>query len=121
MKKIPQVSSSELEVLQVLWQAKKPLSIREVCDRLQNESWKYNTVGTFLNRMEEKGAVTSVKETRAKLYTATLQKEAYQKAQTKNLITRLYNSSAKDLAVSLFKSDDMTAEDIAEIKKMFDL
>lgn len=120
-KKIPQVSSSELEVLQVLWQAKKPLSISEVCDRLQNESWKYNTVGTFLNRMEEKGAVTSVKENRAKLYTATLQKEAYQKAQTKNLITRLYNGSVKDLAVSLFKSDDMTAEDIAEIKKMFDL
>ena len=121
MKKIPQVSSSELEVLQVLWQAKKPLSIREVCDRLQNESWKYNTVGTFLNRMEEKGAVTSVKESRTKLYTATLQKEAYQKAQTKNLVSKLYNGSVKDLAVSLFKSDDMTAEDIAEIKKMFDL
>ena len=60
MKKIPQVSSSELEVLQVLWQAKKPLSIREVCDSLQYESWKYKSFGTFLNSMEEKGAVTSV-------------------------------------------------------------
>ena len=120
-KKAPNISSSELEVLQVLWEAGCPLKIREVCDRLQNTDWKYNTVGTFLQRLEEKGAVAATAEGRAKCYTPLIDKQDYAQEQTKNLVSRLYNGSVKDLAVSLFRSEDMTAEDIAEIRKMFDL
>lgn len=120
-KKTPNISSSELEVLQVLWEANRPLKIREVCDRLQNTDWKYNTVGTFLQRLEEKGAVAAAAEGRTKCYTPLIDKQDYTQEQTKSLVSRLYNGSVKDLAVSLFRSDDMTAEDIAEIRKMFDL
>ncbi|MGI5825137.1 MAG: BlaI/MecI/CopY family transcriptional regulator [Bacillota bacterium] len=121
MKKIPSISSSELEVLQILWQAGKPLKIQEICDSLQNENWKYNTVGTFLIRMEEKGAVISHKQNRTKYYKPLVNQEDYKQAQTKNLISKLYNGSVKDLAVSLFKSNEMTKEDIAEIRRMFNL
>ena len=121
MKAIPHISSSELEVLQVLWQAARPLKIQEICDSLQNENWKYNTVGTFLIRMEEKGAVISQKQNRTKYYTPIVNKDDYKQAQTKKLISKLYNGSVKDLAVSLFKSDDMTPEDIEEIRDMFHL
>ena len=34
---------------------------------------------------------------------------------------KLYNGSVKDLAVSLFRSDEMTDDDIDEIRRMFDL
>lgn len=121
MKKLPNISSSELEVLQVLWQAAKPLKIQEICDSLQNESWKYNTVGTFLSRLEEKGAVSSEKHNRAKYYKPIINEDDYKQAQTKNFISKLYNGSVKDLAVSLFQSDDMTQEDIEEIRRMFKL
>ena len=117
----PNISSAELEVLQVLWNAERPLKIREVCDRLQNDKWKYNTVGTFLQRLEEKGAVSATAEGRAKCYTPIIKREDYTREQTKSLVSRLYNGSVKELAVSLFRSDDMTAEDIAEIRKMFNL
>ena len=42
------ISEAELEVLQVLWEAEEPLKIQDVCDRLENKKWKYNTVGTLL-------------------------------------------------------------------------
>ena len=58
------ISEAELEVLQVLWDAEEPLKIQDVCDRLENKKWKYNTVGTLLLRMAEKGAVVSEKKNR---------------------------------------------------------
>ena len=116
-----EISFSELEVLQILWQSEKPMKVQEVCDKLSMSKWKYKTVATLLLRMEEKGAVKSEKIDKANYYTPVLEKDVYTKSQTKSFIKRLYNGSAKDLAVSLFKSDDLTKEDIEEIRKMFDL
>lgn len=121
MKEIPNISGAELEIMQVLWEANKPLKIQEVCEGLKSSKWKYNTVGTLLLRMTEKGAVTSEKRDRANYFTSAINKDEYKKSQTKNLISKLYNGSVKDLAVSLFKSEDMSDSDIDEIRKMFDL
>ena len=121
MKNHIQISRAELEVMQILWAADEPLSIQSVCDRLPTGKWAYKTVGTLLIRMEEKGAATSEKKGRINYYTPVLDKEEYTKEQTKEFVSRLYHGSVKDLAVSLFKSDDMTQADIDEIRKMFDL
>ena len=115
------ISEAELEVLQVLWEAEKPLKIQDVCDRLENKKWKYNTVGTLLLRMAEKGAVVSEKKNRIIYYRPVWEREAYQKEQTETLIDRLYHGSAKELAVSLFQGGNMTKEDLDDIRKMFDL
>ncbi len=121
MDKKTEISSAELEVMQVLWEADAPLKVQEVCDRLPESRWKYKTVATLLMRMEEKGAVASQKEGKANLYRPLLERESYQKEQTKNFVKRLYNGSVKDLAVSLFKSDDLSEDDIDEIRKLFHL
>lgn len=121
MKENNQISDAELEVMQILWQSKEPMSIQAVCDQLPTNKWAYKTVATLLIRMEEKGAVNSQKKGRINLYTPILDKENYTKKQTKEFVSKLYNGSVKDLAVSLFKSEDMTQSDIDEIKKMFNL
>lgn len=121
MKKHDQISSAELTVMQILWETDEPLNIQTICGRLQERKWAYKTVGTLLIRLEEKGAVISEKKGRVNYYTPLLDKEEYTKRQTKEFVSKLYHGSVKDLAVSLFKSEDMTEEDIAEIRKMFDL
>jgi predicted transcriptional regulator len=121
MKDIPSISSAELEVMQVLWKNGRPMKIQEVCDELKNNKWKYNTVGTLLLRMAEKGAVTSEKSGRTIYYTSALDQKEYTRSQTSDLISKLYNGSVKDLAVSLFESNAMTKEDIDDIRRMFDL
>lgn len=121
MKQYNQISGAELEVMQILWEADEPLNIQMVCDKLPSNKWAYKTVGTLLIRLEEKGAVTSEKKGRINYYTPILDKEEYTKEQTKEFIAKLYHGSVKDLAVSLFKSEDMTESDIDEIRKMFDL
>ncbi len=115
------ISSAELSVMQILWEAGEPLSIQDVCNLLPSGKWAYKTVGTLLIRMEEKGAVISEKRGRINYYTPILDREEYTKEKTKEFVSRLYRGSVKDLAVSLLKSEDMTEDDIAEIRKMFDL
>lgn len=115
------ISGAELEVMQVLWNCERPMKIQEVCDALTDSDWKYNTVGTLLQRMAEKGAVSAEKQGRVIYYTPLLDREDYKTAQTKSLVRRLYDGSVKDLAVALFKSDEMTPEDIEEIRQMFKL
>lgn len=115
------LSEAEFDVMCVLWDSDKPLSIQEVCDRLPEHNWAYKTVGTLLTRMEKKGAVSSEKINRVNFYAPLIDKDNYTAEQTKNLISRLYNGSVKDLAVSLFKSKSLTKDDINELKEMFDL
>lgn len=121
MKESFSISGAELEVMEVLWKADKPLSIQSVLDGIKDEKWKYNTVGTMLLRLAEKGAVKSQKESRVIYYSAVLKREEYKKEQTQKLVSRLYGGSARELAVSLIGSGEITKEDIQEIRKMFDL
>lgn len=121
MKKTYELSGAELEVMQILWKFGKAMKVQEVCDELPKGKWEYRTVATLLLRMKEKGAVECRKENKANYYTPVFDKEAYTKSQTKAFVQKLYNGSAKDLAVSLFKSDEMSREDIDEIRRMFNL
>ena len=121
MCQIPAISEAELEVMQILWKENKPLKIQEVLEKLPDNSWKYNTVGTLLLRLESKNAVKSHKDGRVIVYTPLIDREEYKKYKTGDFVRRLYNGSVKDLAVSLFKSEQMTEEDIDEIRKMFNL
>lgn len=121
MKRVHEISGAELEVMQILWKHNKPMKVQEVCDELPKGKWEYRTVATLLMRMKEKGAVKCHKESKANYYTPILDREAYTKSQTKSFVQKLYNGSVKDLAVSLFKSDEMSKDDIEEIRKMFNL
>ena len=116
-----EISGAELTVMKALWQGNCPMKVQDVCDALSGSKWKYKTVATLLLRLEEIGAVICQKDGRTNCYTPVLDKEEYTKAQTKNFVQKLYNGSAKALAVSLFQSDDMTKDDIEEIRRLFDL
>ncbi len=121
MKKAFEISGAEFEVMQILWKYKKAMKVQEVCDELPSGKWEYRTVATLLLRLKEKGAVECRKENNVNYYIPILDKDSYKKAQTKSFVQKLYNGSVKDLAVSLFRSDELSKDDIDEIRKMFDL
>ncbi len=121
MRENKEISTAELEIMEVLWRAEKPLSIQEVSDGIEDGKWKYNTVGTMLLRLAEKGAVCSEKVGRVIHYSPSLRREDYKTEQTERLISKLYGGSARELAVSLVGNGRMTKDDIEELRRMFDL
>ena len=121
MKRTNEISGAELEVMQILWKASRPMKVQDVCDELTAGKWEYRTVATLLIRMRVKGAVSCTKRDKVNYYSPVLDKESYTKSQTKSFVQRLYNGSVKDLAVSLFQSGELTKEDIEELRRLFDL
>ncbi|WP_053956520.1 BlaI/MecI/CopY family transcriptional regulator [Inediibacterium massiliense] len=120
-KKAFEISEAELEVIKILWKTGKPMTVQEVCNTVVNKKWKYTTASTLLSRLVEKGAVAYEKKGKSYLYYPIIKKNDYKQLQTKNLVSKLYDGSVKNLAVSLFKTGEMSADDIEEIKKMFNL
>lgn len=113
------ISSAELEIMQVLWLYDRSVSVQEVHKHITK--WAYKTVATLLMRLQEKGAVSVEKQGKVNYYKALIDREEYKKEQTKALISELYNGSVKELAVSLLKSEGMSKKDIEDIRKMFEL
>ena len=120
-KKTNEISEAELEIAKALWANGEPMNVQEICCSLVKKSWTYSTVSTLLGRMIEKGAVTQEKRGRYFYYSPTVSEEEYRQVQTRNFVAKLYGGSVKNLTVSLFKTGDLSANDIEEIKAMFDL
>lgn len=115
------ISEAELEIMKVLWSSQKPVTAQDVSGILENKAWKYSTIATLFSRLVEKGAVSYEKKGRFFYYTPLISEKEYQQVQTKNFVSKLYNGSVKNLVAALFENQQMSEQDIEELKKRFDL
>ena len=44
------VGEAELEIMKVIWKAKKPIGSTEIGKRVEGHGWKRTTIATFLAR-----------------------------------------------------------------------
>ncbi len=113
------ITGSELEVLKLLWRAQDALPVTQIREELQrSKRWEPATVKTLISRLVTKGAVRQEKRN-VYYYSPLISEEEYSAWATKDLITRLYNGSARDLVAALVHSDGLTKEDIEELQSMF--
>lgn len=68
----PSITSSEWQVMKVLWE-KGPLGTAQIVAELKNVAdWSRTTVLTLLRRLEKKGYVASDRSSRAYIYVTTI-------------------------------------------------
>ena len=113
------ITDSELEVMKLLWQSDKALSITEFREELQeSKGWEPATIKTLVSRLVSKGVIRQEKRN-VYYYSPLISETEYNAWATSDLIKRLYNGSARKLVSALVHSDDLTKEDIDELQKMF--
>ena len=113
------ISDAELEVMKVIWNENRPITSLDIVEAFENMGWKKTTIGTFLTRLVEKGALSAEKQGKLYYYTPLISQKDYRKSQTKNLISSLYGGSIKDFAVSLFEEQSISDEELKELKAIF--
>lgn len=112
------ISSSELDVLEVLWQAEGPLPIADIRGALeQSHSWDSSTVKTLLRRLCEKKAVEAEKR-EVFYYRPLLSRREYQVWSTRSLIDKVYRGSARSLVAGLVERSQLSREDLAELRSI---
>lgn len=120
MKKLPQISDAEFEVMDVIWKY-APFSTSEITDRLTaTTDWSPKTIFTMLSRLEKKGVITHRKESRVFVYTPCVKKEAYLAVESRTLADRFFDGAMKQMVVSFLDQKDLTPEDLAELQSILD-
>lgn len=114
------ITDSELEVMKVLWGAGEPLPVARIRQALQETlGWEATTIKTLVGRLCTKQAVIQEKN-KIFYYRPAVSQDDYNEWATNRLIRRLYRGRASSLVATLVRSDGLSAEDIAELKAMFD-
>ena len=122
VEKIKSLPDSELKVMMVIWNNNKEISTGEILSKLKDEvNWKLSTLQIILSRLIDKGFIKSEKIGRFNYYFPLVNPSRYTKIETKNFVKKMYNNSSKKLIAALIKdSNDLTDEDIEEIKKLLE-
>ncbi len=111
------ISEAELEIMKILWEESQPVSTNIIYQRLKNQQgWGRSTVRTLIKRLHKKKAIIE-KMLDVYCYSSAISKADYMDAQTKSFIKKLYGGSVKDLVASLVQNDDLSPEDIEELKE----
>ena len=116
-----ELGGAELDVLRALWGG-GPGTVREVMAHLpaRRRGVAYTTVQTLLNRLEQKGYVTSDKSDMAHVFRAKLTRERVRRARLKSLVGQLYDGAAGAMALHLVKTQKLSREELAELQKLID-
>ena len=119
MERKSSVSDAELEILEVLWEAEKPLNAAEIRSLLErNKNWERTTVLTLIQRLVKKGMLKQEKR-EVYYYQPVVERKAYVKKETRSFVDRFFKGNAGTMAAALMSDDSLTEEDIASLRDFF--
>ncbi len=115
------ISDSELEVLKVLW-GRDTGSVRAIHDSLQadGKEWAYNTVQTLLNRLANKGFVSTELKGRAVEYTVVATRDDLVRQQLDGIANKICDGSPVPLVQSLIEGRNFSSVELRDLRKLLD-
>lgn len=116
----PAITEAESRVMEILWQ-RAPQGSEDLATQLHAATgWHENTVRTLLNRLVRKGAVTAERDGRRFLYSPLLTRDAWQTAESRSLLDRVFGGRVAPLLVHFSRTEKLGAKDVAELRKLVD-
>ena len=118
MKKLPQISEAEYEVMKIVWKY-APISTNDITERLTRTSSRSpKTVQTLIKRLVTKGALTYEKEGRVFVYTPAVREEDYLARERSSFLNRFYNGNITAMMTAYLKNENLSAAEIRELRSI---
>ena len=115
MKRLP---DSELEIMMIIWDYNKPVTRFEIEERMEKgKKLSPTTILSFLSRLQEKGCVEVRKSGKNNVYLALVEREDYRKVESRNVLKRLYQNSARNFLAALYDGESLSGEDLRELEE----
>jgi predicted transcriptional regulator len=117
--KVDMLGELEARVLEILWEAAEPLSVRDVGAQLKRRpALAYTTVMTVLDRLHDKGFVSRAKEGRAFLYRPRIDRDVLF---AERAVQALSTKGPPPTAVLMAFLDSVESRDPAVLDRLADL
>jgi predicted transcriptional regulator len=112
---------SELDVLKVLWE-KEQGTVRDLLKVLHEAGrpWSYATVATLLDRLEQKGMVSSDRSDQAFVYKPTITAQEVRRKRVDHLVDKLYQGEPGLLVMHLLKSHPLDSDEASKVRALLD-
>jgi BlaI family transcriptional regulator, penicillinase repressor len=111
-------SDAEFGILTVLWRS-GPSTVREVHEALAKDTG-YTSTLKQMQVMHEKGLLRRSERYRSHVYEAAVSREEAQARFAGDLMHRVFEGSARNLVLGALTAQRASAEDLDEIRRMFD-
>ncbi|MCI9176572.1 MAG: BlaI/MecI/CopY family transcriptional regulator [Lachnospiraceae bacterium] len=120
MKKLPQISEAEFEVMKIVWKD-SPISTNDITDRLvRTTSWSPKTIQTLIKRLVTKGALTYEKHSRMFVYTPLVSEEEYIGQESNSFLKRFYNGNISAMLSAYLEHDRLSETEISTLRSLLD-
>ena len=115
-----ELTRSEMEIMDVMWESKVPMSRADLLSHSEEKTWKDSSVHILLNGLLQKGAIQEAglvkrSKTYGRVFTPTMTREEY-------FATTIFSHRHKPDIVGLFtallRREDITQEELSRIKEM---
>lgn len=115
------LGEAELEIMQVIWNAKAPVTSGYILGKLQGRrKWQLSTLMTSLARLVDKGFLACDRSTGNNLYTAIIAENDFKAKESKHFLEKLYHNSIQNMVATLYNSSELKDSDINELRQFLD-
>jgi BlaI family penicillinase repressor len=106
--------------MKTIWE-NNPCTSNQVIERLEDTTeWMPKTIKTLINRLVKKNVLGFNVEGRVYYYYPLLTKQECVKAENHSFLKRIYNGTLKSMLINFIEENELTKEEIAELKEMLD-
>ena len=115
-----ELTRSEMEIMDVLWDAGKSVSRADLLERSTNKSWKDSSVHILLNGLLTKGAICEAgfikrNKTYGRVFLPTITREEYY---ANTIFSHNHKPDVTGLFTELLKRPEVTAESLDELEAL---
>ncbi len=121
MSKNKKLTPVEWEIMDTIWELKKPSSVRDVCkEAFPNGEKAYTTIQTVMNTLEKKGFLNREKIGLVNFYTPQKSREKIIRSEMAQVVSRMFEGSVPAMANFLINTENLSLEELKEIKFILD-
>lgn len=112
------LTETELELMHIVWSIGEG-SVNDVIKNLpEHRQLAYTSVSTILRILVKKNVLTSRQNGKSHIYTPALSKTEYEERSLGHLLSNVFSGVPTSLVRTLVNSDELSPQDLAEIKKI---
>ena len=112
------LSDAEWDVMKAVWEQRET-TVRQVCEELAaGRKWAYNTVKTFMERLEAKGYLKVRKEGKTYSYRPAVTQRTATRRAFRYLIDRVLDGATAPLVSYLVEGDKLSDDEIEQLRAL---
>ncbi len=119
MEEQKRISQAEMKVMEKIWEKKELLTISDIVAALKEggEEWSHQAIASFLKRLEDKGYLSSTRNSYKRSYFPLVSKEEYKRQEAENFVNQKFGGSLKNFLSAFSGNRSLSEDELDELKE----